>query len=892
MAAKQGFQSAGLVFKKLDLHLHTPASKCFEDHTITPDLIVKAALAKGLDGIAVTDHNSGAWVDDVKKAAAGTKLVVFPGVEITCMGGKEGIHIIALFDPKAGSRDIESLLGNLELKPQQYGDIHTVVQMAPIEVAQIIARRGGLAILAHANSSKGVLEEMRGQQRTDLVLCPFVQAAEGTDFQDAEARKKRRRVVDLLDGSDPTYTRKLAVYQASDNPTGKGDGQHAIQGIGTRCAFFKMDRINIEGLGQCLADPDVRIRQDFEYGVVTYPYIKTIRVTGGFLDAAQAEFHQGLNSILGAKGAGKSLLIEFLRFALNQPPSNSEIREDHDSKLSTRLENYGSVEVTLVDETGKDFTVTRVWDPADDHPYTGDIQAPQGFFPALFLSQNEIIKIAESETEQIAFIDQFFDFRSYQQQISDLDDRIESLDTALADSLRAYQLQVQIEQAIGGVTKEIESLDTALKNPIFDEYSKLETKDRALREQQVSLDNLIGQVESTRKEYVRTQIPAIPEACAADPAVRRVAEAVGQAKAALLERLVDADGKLGAFKQQIDAEYGKWSPQFKSAKKNYNDAVQREGGDYRNLAQKRAKRVKDLEALQQRLTTTKQKSGQIREAGTRRDSAIDALKGSYDKYRKERQARCQKIEEESAGRLRVRIQESSNIDEFKNRLTSLKKGSYLRDAEVDSICTKTDPGTFVRAVIRHQVFGKISDLEELAKQVGIERDRMVTLANFLGNEFPLEQLLALEHKALPQDRPEIQYNVGEEKFEPLNRLSVGQKCTAMLIIALSDGSFPIVIDQPEDSLDIRTIWEDMCTKIRRGKDRRQFIFTTHNSSLAVASDTDKFTILEAGASNGRVMYSGSMDHSPLNEEVITYLEGGIDTYRTKFGKYRIDRAKQ
>jgi hypothetical protein len=80
-------------------------------------------------------------------------------------------------------------------------------------------------------------------------------------------------------------------------------------------------------------------------------------------------------------------------------------------------------------------------------------------------------------------------------------------------------------------------------------------------------------------------------------------------------------------------------------------------------------------------------------------------------------------------------------------------------------------------------------------------------------------------------------------------------------------------------------------KIRRGKERRQFIFTTHNSSLAVASDTDKFTILEAGATQGRVMYSGSMDHPPVREEVITYLEGGSDTYKTKYGKYRIDRKK-
>jgi PHP family Zn ribbon phosphoesterase len=886
--AKQNIHREGLRFKKLDLHLHTPASKCFADQNVKPEDIVRSAIEKGLDGIAITDHNTGAWIDSIKKAASGKGLAVFPGVEITCMGGKEGIHIIALFDPQLGTQDIESLLGNLGLKPSQYGDINTVVQRDLLTIAEIISKRGGLAVLAHANSTRGALQDMRGQQRTDLVQYRHISAAEGTDFQDSVARANHKRVIDLLDGTDSTYKRKLAVYQASDNPTGNGDGRHALEGIGTRCAFFKLDQINIDGLRQCLADPDVRIRQDYEYAAATYPRIEKVKITGGFLDGAEAIFHEGLNSVLGAKGAGKSLLIEFLRFAVNQPPSNDEIRADHESKLENRLENYGSVELTVADETGQASSIIRTWNPADDHPYGGDIQNPAESFPTLFLSQNEIIKIAESEAEQIAFIDRFFDFRTYKQEVADLDQRLEELDSILGETFRAFRAQTEIEQGIAAATKEIETLDKALKNPIFDQYSKSETKDRALREQKTFLDNLIRQWDATHKEYNRIQLPPVPETCADDPAVKRACDALSEAKDALLEGFDRANVKLAGFKQQIEDEYGKWSPQFQSAKKNYNDAVQKEGGDYRNLAQKRARRVKDIEGLQQRLSVLKQKSDQIREVGTQRDEAIDALKKAYERYSKQRQARCQEIEQESAGRLKVRIYESSNVDEFRTRLTSLKKGSYLRDAEIDSICTKADPGAFVKAVVRHQIFGKSKYLEELAATIGIEKDRMLTLAEFLGNEFPVEQLLALEHKALPQDRPEILYSVGDGKFEMLNRLSVGQKCTAMLIIALSEGSFPIIIDQPEDSLDIRTIWEDMCKKIRRGKERRQFIFTTHNSSLAVASDTDKFTILEAGAAQGRIVYSGSMDHSPLSEEVITYLEGGIDTYKTKYGKYRIN----
>ena len=211
MTKHQPAHREGLRFKKLDLHLHTPASNCFADRSVVPRAIVEAAIAKGLHAIAVTDHNSGAWIDHIKAAAEGSGLFVFPGVEITCMAGKDGIHMIALFDVDAGTKEVESLLGNLGLKPSQYGDIHTVVQKDPLSVAAIIAERRGLAILAHANSSKGALQDMRGEQRTALIQWPAVRAAEGTDFQDSHAKENHKRVVDLLDGTDPTFKQRKAT---------------------------------------------------------------------------------------------------------------------------------------------------------------------------------------------------------------------------------------------------------------------------------------------------------------------------------------------------------------------------------------------------------------------------------------------------------------------------------------------------------------------------------------------------------------------------------------------------------------------------------------------------------------------------------------------------------
>lgn len=108
----------GLKFRKIDLHIHTPASKCFKNKNIEADAIIKKSIEKGLDAIAITDHNSAEWIDVIKERAKSTPLVIFPAVEITT---SEGIHIVALFDIDKSKVDIENFLGAIDVTPDKYG---------------------------------------------------------------------------------------------------------------------------------------------------------------------------------------------------------------------------------------------------------------------------------------------------------------------------------------------------------------------------------------------------------------------------------------------------------------------------------------------------------------------------------------------------------------------------------------------------------------------------------------------------------------------------------------------------------------------------------------------------------------------------------------------------
>ncbi len=177
---------SGLEFRKLDLHIHTPASKCFDGKSVTPEQIVQKVMDEGIDGIAITDHNTGEWIDKIKIAAK-NKIAVFPGVEISATGGAKGtVHIIGIFHQYSSTKDIENLLGELKIKADKYGKEDAFSELSPNQVINKIKEHGGLLILAHANSSQGVMGGMKGNPRKEILQNSNLMAIETTDFDDEE----------------------------------------------------------------------------------------------------------------------------------------------------------------------------------------------------------------------------------------------------------------------------------------------------------------------------------------------------------------------------------------------------------------------------------------------------------------------------------------------------------------------------------------------------------------------------------------------------------------------------------------------------------------------------------------------------------------------------------
>jgi ABC-type multidrug transport system ATPase subunit len=156
----------------------------------------------------------------------------------------------------------------------------------------------------------------------------------------------------------------------------------------------------------------------------------------------------------------------------------------------------------------------------------------------------------------------------------------------------------------------------------------------------------------------------------------------------------------------------------------------------------------------------------------------------------------------------------------------------------------------------------------------------------------LEPILALEYACYPADTPVIEFRKDAKEYAPLNELSVGQKCTALLIIALSQGTRPVIIDQPEDALDIRTVWEDISMKLRKTKDLRQFVLTSHNATVVVSSDSDTYAVVTGSASKGKVTCLGGIESPAVKKAVIQHLEGGSEPYRLRTNKYNLSSSNR
>jgi hypothetical protein len=144
------------------------------------------------------------------------------------------------------------------------------------------------------------------------------------------------------------------------------------------------------------------------------------------------------------------------------------------------------------------------------------------------------------------------------------------------------------------------------------------------------------------------------------------------------------------------------------------------------------------------------------------------------------------------------------------------------------------------------------------------------------------------------DHISIEYGIKYDGID-IQKLSPGTRgiVLVLLYLALDDvDDRPLIIDQPEENLDPKSIYDELVPLFQAAKGRRQVILVTHNANLVVNTDADQIVVANVGAHPGNGLppityHSGGLEEESTRRIVCDILEGGDRAFRDRARRLRI-----
>ncbi|BBB48051.1 TrlF family AAA-like ATPase [Pelolinea submarina] len=858
-----------------DLHIHTPFSACYKEKSVTPEMIVAKAIEKELDVIAITDHNTNEGIEDILIAAKETKLFVFPGVEITADGG----HVLALFDPDTEVvSKIDDVLTSCGIPKDKRGKEEAIGNDINEVINTIVGDYGGLAIAAHADGKKGFLKSNdQGQSRIKIYKNPNLAAMELINMQ---------KHLFYLEGKDSNYSRSMPSIQNSD--------AHSLAEIGLKFTKIKMDTPSIFGLKLALNDPYLRVKFPETWVATSYPIIKSLKVSQGYLSGQVFEFNSKLNCLLGGAGSGKSTIIEFLRFVLNQVSDIKDIKNDCKGKLID-LAGIGSLfTVEIVNKNGEELIVERIFDNFEnpitisykkDNSILEDININE-YFPISAYSQGEAIIISKNPLAQLDLVDKHLVIQEFKNNIEDgyksLDSQIDlilKLETTIEEKEGNKKSISTTKAKINILSDELQTITSVQKEPVFKTHQMWKTEEDFFRKYK---DNIPTTKTWVTEYFTDPNIPLVniekieentPNKALINSIINRnteIKKSFVDTKKVILDKVSEIE------KEFIDDEQ-KWKALFQKHQDDYEELVQKydvkrieeinnDLDGLRKTKNKLLEKKKEIDDAEKQLSLLMKTRGKIIQTINDSKGRIFVLRDQYIK----------KINK-SIPELRISLIPNKIFGKYESLLIELMKGSYCKQQIIDEIIKNVPPHNLIQII-------KNNDLQRFQNEIelGDWNEKII-------NQFNLKKEFIYKLESLRiEDFLEISFKVGEEVFKPLEKLSTGQKATVIVLLSMLDGISPIIFDQPEDALYTPFIYSSVVKLVRKSKESRQFIFATHNSNIAVASDLDLGIVLESTSSTTSIDSSGGLDNSRINKLVVLHLEGGEDAINKRLHQYQIE----
>jgi len=818
-------------------------------------------------------------------------FAVFPGFEPSFNEGKQGLHLIVLFDPEIGRERylklFEVLMGGIA--PWQEGTL---------TVSNLTAS-GGFKALNDFLARECPLAVDGSKPWGNLVLAPHVDAPTGL------FGAKKAQVLALFEHHEVAALElpdgKLAAEFIAEKPEWFKGGleryRHALfhgsdayrvptadapeaSAIGHRYTWLKLASPRIEALRQALLAPDSRLRMACERGedgalrelahspdaaATSRPWLRRVTVSGGasFFGGQKKskprqtvfELSPDLTCILGGSMTGKSTFLDGLRCHLEaDPPRDRDLAATVEARGRERF-LAGSPEIELD---------LRGGDP---------VEAAGERWPALFFAQGELQRLA-SEPDAVEDILA----RLVPGLASAIESRREEMAALNAALLRDADELDRLEEQVGEAEQEKQRAEEAerrleaLEEAGFEALQAAERQASRLDSDQKAAEAFAGQVENLL-DAAEELAPGLSEEELASLWEEGGEEGPAPPLAARAERLLRATATLKdearAYQRDL-ARYARLAEALGSLRRQGVEQALAAGGhdagalkEFRVLAD-RARRVESYRAADRDL---KRKRDQVKQRFTEqrkaRGGALTDLRRHFDQV-------LEQIERDFDGRIRARRLEGREVGELEQLLVAFKQKGISRWWNGLPAERRPTPYRLLEALAK----GNLTDL-------GMSEVVAETFGELMTRS------MRLRLAALPAgDRYELELRLEDGSYRPLSELSGGQRVSVLLSLLLeTHDERPLLIDQPEDELDNRFLFGTVLPALRRIKGRRQVIVATHNANIVVNGDADQVIVLEATAHAGRVAVAGAIEDPRVRDAIVNTVDGGGEAFRLRQLKY-------
>lgn len=394
-------------WRRMDLHIHTPGSSDYHEPHVTYLDILRQAEIRGLDIIAMTDHNTVAgfaamkkqieqllWLEELKRMKPDEKrqleeyrrlldkILVLPGFEFTATFG---FHILGIFPPETPVNYLEHLLLTLNIPSDllRKGSVTVGATSDVLTAYRIINEAGGLVIAAHANANNGVIMrglDIGGQTRIAYTQNPNLHALEVTDLEKRGRYSTRR----FFDGSKPEYPRPMRCIQGSDaHRLVRESSSNKNLGIGSRITEILLEEVSFKALKKVLEGSDFSLTRPYRGPANPIDFVQVAREEG-------ASIVQSFHPSLARRGGHMDRILKdicamantnggtiYVGVSANPKQQPAGVREPNKAieslytNISNRLSPEPDIHIDRLRSKGKQIVRITV-QPGRDLPYAID----------------------------------------------------------------------------------------------------------------------------------------------------------------------------------------------------------------------------------------------------------------------------------------------------------------------------------------------------------------------------------------------------------------------------------------------------------------------------------------------------------------------------------------